>query len=318
MMKKLLMAGAAILALTIAADARELTLGLQDNEATPVYKGAEEFANKLAEISGGELTVNLFPSATLGDFKAMVQQSQAGELDMVITGYPDMSYTIPELKLIGAPYVISDYAQLKEVVAGPWGQEMAGKFEEQGIHVLDVWYYGTRQTTANKPINSIEDMKGLRLRTPNVPFLIAYAEAVGATPAPVAFPEVYLALQTNQVDAQENPLTTIDAQKFFEVQSSVAMTSHFVASSAVLVGKPTWDELSDQEKEWVETAIAAGGALNDELLQTGEAELVTALEEKGMTITRPDLETFKAAMQSYYDELEQEFGEGSIAAVKAK
>lgn len=318
MMKKLLMAGAAILALTIAADARELTLGLQDNEATPVYKGAEEFANKLAEISGGELTVNLFPSATLGDFKAMVQQSQAGELDMVITGYPDMSYTIPELKLIGAPYVISDYAQLKEVVAGPWGQEMAGKFEEQGIHVLDVWYYGTRQTTANKPINSIEDMKGLRLRTPNVPFLIAYAEAVGATPAPVAFPEVYLALQTNQVDAQENPLTTIDAQKFFEVQSSVAMTSHFVASSAVLVGKPTWDELSDQEKEWVETAIAAGGALNDELLQTGEAELVTAFEEKGLTITRPDLEPFKAAMQSYYDELEQEFGEGSIAAVTAK
>ena len=281
MMKKLLMAGAAILALTIAADARELTLGLQDNEATPVYKGAEEFANKLAEISGGELTVNLFPSATLGDFKAMVQQSQAGELDMVITGYPDMSYTIPELKLIGAPYVISDYAQLKEVVAGPWGQEMAGKFEEQGIHVLDVWYYGTRQTTANKPINSIDDMKGLRLRTPNVPFLIAYAEAVGATPAPVAFPEVYLALQTNQVDAQENPLTTIDAQKFYEVQSSVAMTGHFVASSAVLVGKPAWDGLSDQEKEWVETAIAAGGALNDELLRTGEAELVATFEDPG-------------------------------------
>ncbi|TKW68801.1 MAG: DctP family TRAP transporter solute-binding subunit [Paracoccus denitrificans] len=317
-MKAILMASAAVIALAATADARELTLGLQDNEATPVYKGAKEFADKLAEVSAGELTVNLFPSATLGDFKAMVQQTQAGELDIVITGYPDMSYTIPELKLIGAPYVISDYAQLKEVVAGPWGQEMAGKFEEQGIHVLDVWYYGTRQTTANKPINAIEDMKGLRLRTPNVPFLIAYAEAVGATPAPVAFPEVYLALQTNQVDAQENPLTTIDAQKFYEVQSSVAMTSHFVASSAVLVGKQTWDGLSDQEKEWVTTAIAAGGKLNDELLQTGEAELVTAFEEKGLTITHPDLEPFKAAMQPYYDELEQEFGEGAIAAVTAK
>ncbi|HMQ41581.1 MAG TPA: sialic acid TRAP transporter substrate-binding protein SiaP [Paracoccus sp. (in: a-proteobacteria)] len=317
-MNKFVMAGAAFLGLAAAADARELTLGLQDNEATPVYKGAEEFANKLAEVSGGELSINLFPSATLGDFKAMVQQAQAGELDIVITGYPDMSYTIPELKLIGAPYVVSDYAQLKEIVAGPWGQGMAGKFEEKGIHVLDVWYYGTRQTTANKPINSIEDMKGLRLRTPNVPFLIAYAEAVGATPAPVAFPEVYLALQTNQVDAQENPLTTIDAQKFYEVQSSVAMTNHFVASSAVLVGKPTWDGLSDQEKEWVATAVAAGGDLNDELLQTGEAELVAEFEGKGLTVTHPDLEPFKAAMQSYYDELEQEFGEGSIAAVTAK
>ncbi|MCB1404440.1 MAG: DctP family TRAP transporter solute-binding subunit, partial [Rhodobacteraceae bacterium] len=246
------------------------------------------------------------------------QQAQAGELDMVITGYPDMSYTIPELKLIGAPYVVGDYAQLKEIVAGPWGQEMAAKFEEQGIHVLDVWYYGTRQTTANKPINSIEDMAGLRLRTPNVPFLIAYAEAVGATPAPVAFPEVYLALQTNQVDAQENPLTTIDAQKFYEVQSSIAMTNHFVASSAVLMGAGTWDSFSDQEKEWVTTAIHDGGTLNDELLQKGEAELVAAFEERGLTITHPDLEPFKAAMQPYYDTLEAEFGEGSIAAVTAK
>lgn len=166
MLTKFLMAGAAVIALSAAADARELTLGLQDNEATPVYKGAAEFARSLEEISGGELTVTLFPSATLGDFKAMVQQAQAGELDMVITGYPDMSYTIPELKLIGAPYVISDYDQLKRVVDGPWGQEMAGKFEEQGIHVLDVWYYGTRQTTANKPINSIEDMQACACARP--------------------------------------------------------------------------------------------------------------------------------------------------------
>ena len=316
--KAIILAGAAALALGTMASAREPTLGMQDNEATPVYKGAEEFARKLEEISGGELTVNLFSSATLGDFKAMVQQAQAGELDMVITGYPDMSYTIPELKLIGAPYVVGDYAQLKEIVAGPWGQEMAAKFEEQGIHVLDVWYYGTRQTTANKPINSIEDMAGLRLRTPNVPFLIAYAEAVGSTPVPVAFPEVYLALQTNQVDAQENPLTTIDAQKFYEVQSSIAMTNHFVASSAVLMGAGTWDSFSDQEKEWVTTAIHDGGTLNDELLQKGEAELVAAFEERGLTITHPDLEPFKAAMQPYYDTLEAEFGEGSIAAVTAK
>ena len=318
MLTKFLMAGAAVIALSAAADARELTLGLQDNEATPVYKGAAEFARSLEEISGGELTVTLFPSATLGDFKAMVQQAQAGELDMVITGYPDMSYTIPELKLIGAPYVISDYDQLKRVVDGPWGQEMAGKFEEQGIHVLDVWYYGTRQTTANKPINSIEDMQGLRLRTPNVPFLIAYAEAVGATPAPVAFPEVYLALQTNQVDAQENPLTTIDAQKFYEVQSSVALTNHFVASSAVLIGKDTWGGFSDQEKEWINTAIEAGGKLNDDLLQTGEEELLKVFEERGLTITRPDLEPFREAMQGYYDTLEEEFGEGSIANVTAE
>ncbi len=315
---KTLLASAALIALATLADARELTLGTQDNEATPVFKGAAEFAATLEKVSGGEMTVKLFPSATLGDFKAMVQQAQAGELDMVITGYPDMSYTIPELKLIGAPYVVGDYAQLKEIVAGPWGQKMAAKFEENEIHVLDVWYYGTRQTTANRPINSIEDMKGLRLRTPNVPFLIAYAEAVGATPAPVAFPEVYLALQTNQVDAQENPLTTIEAQKFYEVQSALAITNHFVASSAVLMGKSTWDSLSDQEKTWVNEAVAAGGKLNDDLLRKGEADLLQVFADKGLTITHPDLAPFRAAMQPYYDTLEQEFGKGAIAEVTAK
>ncbi|MDV2968356.1 sialic acid TRAP transporter substrate-binding protein SiaP [Nitratireductor aquimarinus] len=317
-LKHILMASALAFGLAASAQARELTLGTQDNEATPVFKGAAEFAKKLEEVSGGEFTVKLFPSATLGDFKAMVQQVQAGELDMVITGYPDMSYTIPELKLIGAPYVVSDYDQLTEIVAGPWGRKMAGKFNEKGMQVLDVWYYGTRQTTANKPINSIEDMKGLRLRTPNVPFLIAYAEAVGATPAPVAFPEVYLALQTNQVDAQENPLTTIDAQKFYEVQSSVALTNHFVASSSVMIGKALWDTLSDQEKAWVNDAVAAGGTLNNDLIEKGEAELLGTFKEKGLTVTEPDLEPFRAAMQSYYDTLEEEFGKGAIAEVTAK
>lgn len=317
-LKHMLMASALAFGLATTAQARELTLGTQDNEATPVFKGAAEFAKKLEEVSGGEFTVKLFPSATLGDFKAMVQQVQAGELDMVITGYPDMSYTIPELKLIGAPYVVSDYDQLKKIVTGPWGRKMAEKFNEKGMQVLDVWYYGTRQTTANKPINSIEDMKGLRLRTPNVPFLIAYAEAVGATPAPVAFPEVYLALQTNQVDAQENPLTTINAQKFYEVQSSVALTNHFVASSSVMIGKALWDTLSDQEKAWVNDAVAAGGTLNNDLIEKGEAELLGTFKEKGLTVTEPDLEPFRAAMQSYYDTLEEEFGKGAIAEVTAK
>ncbi|HRY26801.1 MAG TPA: TRAP transporter substrate-binding protein DctP, partial [Geminicoccaceae bacterium] len=150
-----LLTGAAMLALaTSLASARELTLGMQDNEASNVFLGAQEFAARLADLSGGELTVTLFPSSQLGDFKAMVAQVQAGELDMVITGYPDMSYTIPELNLVGAPYVARDFEHLQEIVAGPWGQKMAAEFEAQGVKLLDVWYYGTRQTTANKPINS--------------------------------------------------------------------------------------------------------------------------------------------------------------------
>ena len=315
---KMLAATAMLALIAGAAQARELTFGMQDNEVSNVFKGAQAFGEKLEELSGGELTVNLFPSGTLGDFKAMVAQLQAGELDMVVTGYPDMSYVIPELKLVGAPYVVDDFAHLEEIVDGPWGQEMDAKFGEQGVEMLDLWYYGTRQTTANKPIESIDDMKGLRMRTPNVPFLIAYAENVGATPAPVAFQEVYLALQTNQVDAQENPLPTIDAMKFYEVQDHVAMTNHFVASAAILMSDDTWESLSEEEQGWVREAIEAGGEVSDEMTVKAEEDLIATFEERGLTITRPDLAPFREAMQPYYDELEAEFGEGAIAEVRGE
>lgn len=319
MNKLKLLGSAAILALSAGvADARELTFGMQDNEVSNSFQGALKFQELLAEVSGGELTVNLFPASQLGDFKAMVAMVQGGELDMVITGYPDMSYVIPELNLVGAPYVVDDFAHLKEIVAGPWGQEMEAKFNEQGVAMLDLWYYGTRQTTSNRPINSIEDMAGLRLRTPNVPFLIAYAENVGATPAPVAFAEVYLALQTNQVDAQENPLPTIDAMKFFEVQDHIALTDHFVASAAILISNETWASLTDEEKGWVQGAIEAGGTVANDLTFAQEASLIAAFEERGLTITRPDTAPFRAAMQPYYDTLEEQFGEGSIARARGR
>lgn len=309
-----LIAGALALCLsaTSTVTARELTFGMQDAETHNVYQGVVAFKEKLEELSGGEMTVTIFPSSQLGDFKAMVAQVQAGELDMAMTGYPDMSYVIPELKLIGAPYVISDFDHLQKVIAGPFGQDMDAKFAEQGIEVLDVWYYGTRHTTANKPINSMDDMAGLRLRTPNVPFLIAYAENVGASPAPVAFAEVYLALQTNQVDAQENPLPTIEAMKFYEVQSSIALTGHFVASSAIQISSQLWDELSDEEKGWIQEAVLAGGEVSNQLMFDAEANLLSFFEEKGLTITHPDTAPFQAAMQPYYDELEAEFGKGTI------
>ncbi|MFK7890986.1 MAG: sialic acid TRAP transporter substrate-binding protein SiaP [Granulosicoccus sp.] len=296
-----------------ASAAGELTFGMQDAETHNVYKGVVAVDEKLRELSGGEMSLKIFPSSQLGDFKAMVAQVQGGELDLVMTGYPDMSYIIPELKLIGEPYVVSDYDHLLRILDGPYGQAMNDKFDEQGVKVLDVWYYGTRHTTSNKPINSIDDMQGLRLRTPNVPFLIDYAEATGASPAPVAFAEVYLALQTNQVDAQENPLPTIEAMKFYEVQDHIALTGHFIASSAIQVSKSAWEDMSEEEQGWLQQAVKAGGEVSNELMFDSEKNLIAFFEEKGLTITRPDTEPFRAAMQPYYDKLEAEFGKGSVS-----
>lgn len=318
-LKPFLMTCVASLALAAPALAeRELTVGTQDNEVSNLYAGLQAMGETLAEVSGGEMTLTIFPSSQLGDFRAMVAQVQAGELDMVTTGYPDMSYVIPELNLIGAPYVADDFGHLQEIVAGPWGQEMDAAFIDQGIQMLDLWYYGTRQTTSNRAIESMADMEGLRMRTPNVPFLIAYAENVGATPAPVAFAEVYLALQTNQVDAQENPLPTIEAMRFDEVQSHIAITNHFIASIAMMISNDLWESLSEEEQGWIMTAVEAGGDVNDSRTVDAEAELLATFEGRGLSVTRPDLAPFRAAMQPYYDQLEAEFGEGAIARIRGE
>ena len=318
-LKPFLMTCAASLALAAPALAeRELTIGSQDNEVSNLYAGLQAMGETLAEVSGGEMTLTIFPSSQLGDFRAMVAQVQAGELDMVTTGYPDMSYVIPELNLIGAPYVADDFAHLQRIVAGPWGQEMDAAFIDQGIRMLDLWYYGTRQTTSNRAIESMADMAGLRMRTPNVPFLIAYAQNVGATPAPVAFAEVYLALQTNQVDAQENPLPTIEAMRFDEVQSHIAITNHFIASIAMMISNDLWESLSEEERGWIMTAVEAGGDVNDNRTVAAEAELLATFEGRGLSVTRPDLAPFRAAMQPYYDQLEAEFGAGAIARIRGE
>jgi tripartite ATP-independent transporter DctP family solute receptor len=263
------------------------------------------------------MTLKIFPGAQLGDFKAMVGQTQAGDLDIVMTGYPDMSYIIPELKLIGAPYVVSSYEHLKKVVKGPYGQRMDTKFREKGIHMMDVWYEGARHTTANKPINSMADLKGLKMRTPNVPFLIAYAQAVGATPAPVAFAELYMALQTKQVDAQENPLPTIEATKVYEVQKHIALTGHFISSSAILVGDKALKKLNPTQKQWLEEAILAGGKVATAGVMKSETDLVAFFKSKGLGVTTVDTAPFRAAMKTYYDTLETEFGKGEIARIMA-
>lgn len=314
---RMVMGALAMAATSMAMAQTTLRIGTQLPETHPSYLGTLEVKKKLEELSKGTMTLRIFPNSQLGDFKAMVAQVQAGELDAVSAGYPDMSYIIPELKLIGAPYVISNYDHLRAVIKSPYGKKMDIKFQEKGIRVLDVWYEGARHTTANKPINSIDDMKGLKLRTPNVPFLIAYAKAVGATPAPVAFAEVYLALQTKQVDAQENPLPTIESAKLYEVQKHIALTGHFIASSAMLLSEKTWAKLTPEQRQWVSDATLVGGKFASQMVAEKEKSLIDGFKARGIAFTQPDTTPFRAAMKGYYDELEAEFGKGEIQKIVA-
>ncbi len=294
----------------------KLSFGMQDPTGNYIYEGAQVVKETLEKLSGDTMTIELFPNSQLGDYKAMTDQLRMGELDLTANGYPDMSYIIPELQVAGAPYLIRDYNHMLKVLESDYGKEMNEKMVKKGARVLDVWYFGMRQTTSNRAINSISDMKGLKLRTPNVDFLVNYAKLVGASPAPIAFAEVYLALQTNQVDAQENPLPTIESMKFFEVQDYLAMTNHFLATKAIIVSEQTWKKLSEQEQNWLMQAILAGRETANAGLMKDEQELQDKFKEYGLTITTPDLAPFRDAMQPYYDQLDKKFGDGIVDSIR--
>lgn len=290
-----------------------LSFGTQENPGHPLYVGYEAFAEKLAELSGGTMNVELFPSSQLGTSKEMFDQVMTGELDMATAGYPDMSYIIPELILVGQVYVVRDYSHLLKIIDSDYGKMINQEFESLGVHVAGVWYSGMRQTTSSRPLNSIDDFKGLKLRTPQVASLITFTEAVGASASPIAFSELYLALQTGQVEAQENPLSTIESQKIYEVQDYLAITDHFLASAAIFINSDKYRSFTDEQKGWFNEAVKYGGEVSKSIFDEEEEDLLDKFQnEYDITITYPDLEPFKDAMLPYYEELEKEYGEGSI------
>lgn len=184
--------------------------------------------------------------------------------------------------------------------------------------MLDVWYYGTRHLTNSKrPVTSLADVAGLKLRVPEVALSLEMARAMGATPTPMAFPELYLGMQTGIVDGQENPLPTINSGKFFEVQKHLALTGHLVQSVSPLVAEDAWQAASEADRKVVSEVMKAYGEKVSADIAKSELELVAALESKGMQVTRPDREAFRKAMAPVYAKFEEIWGKEATAALLA-
>ena len=165
-----------------------------------------------------------------------------------------------------------------------------------GIQITAMTYYGARHTTSNKPFTDCAGMKGLKIRVPDVPAYLALPKSCGANPTPIAFAEVYLALQTGTVDAQENPLTTIEAKKFYEVQKYIVLTGHIVDSLATQVAPHVWSKLSDQEKKIFTDVTQEAAAKATAQIQKREGELADEFRKKGLTVTAVDKKSFQDAI----------------------
>ena len=320
MKKSLIGLGILFGVMTTAAFAAEynLKMGMVAGTSSNEYKAAEYFAKEVKDKSNGKIEIAIFPSGQLGDDRSMIEQLEGGALDFTFAELGRFSIFFPEAEAYTLPYMMKDFEHMQRAT---WNTEFGKKlmeriYNELGITILAQGYNGTRETTSNKAINSIKDMEGLKLRVPTAPANLNYAKYSGASPTPMAFSEVYLALQTHSVDGQENPLSAIRAQKFYEVQPYLAMTNHIINDQLYLVSNDTMDRLTPELRKVVKDAAVDAAKYHTNLFVTEEANLKQFFQEHGVTITEPNTDEFKAAMQPVYDEYIKKNGKVGEEAIK--
>ena len=294
-----------------------LMLGFQANTSSSEYKAAELLKEKAAEYSNGSITVELYPGGQLGDDRAMIDQVAAGALGMVFAETGRLGLWEPELEIFGYPFAFDDYDHLMRTLNDTeYGKGIYERLEARGWKILADAYNGTRQTTSNRAINSIDDMNGMKLRVPNADANLAFANYSGAAATPMPFAEVYLALKTNAVDGQENPLSTIDAQKFYEVQDYCALTGHIINDNNYIISKIIYDGLSPAQQEAITRATVEAAEFHTQTFREDEESLIAKFEEQGMTITSPDRTPFREACSPMYEDYIEKYGDAAVKAIE--
>jgi tripartite ATP-independent transporter DctP family solute receptor len=264
----------------------------------PYHKWAVWAAGELPKRTGNRYTMDVFPASTLGNETQINQALSLGTVDIIYTGQAFAARTYPPLAIGGAPYMFRDFDHWKKYSESKvLADLMDAYYKKGGNRPIAAFYYGVRHTTANKAIIKPEDMKGLKLRVPDAPLYVMYPKVVGAQATPIAFAEVYLALQNKTVDAQENPLPTIEAKKFYEVQSHINLTGHITEMLLAIVGGHVWNKMSDADKKVFEEVFRTAAERSNSDIIRSEQALATDFTTKYHKIV---IKSDRAAFQKVF------------------
>ncbi len=296
---KVLAALGAAIALTFSAPAfAQTTLKWAHVYETPepYHQQALWAAEEIKKRTNGRYAIQVFAASQLGNENQINEGLGLGTVDIIYTGTSFAGSIHKPLAISGAPFMLRDYSHWKAYRDSKLFRDIAKGYEDKTKHkIVALVYYGQRMVTANKAINKPEDMKGMKLRVPPAPLYLMLAKAVGANATPIAFAEVYLALQQKTVDGQENPLPTIMAKKFYEVQSHIILTGHIAESLLTIVGGHAWSKLSDADKKVFEDVLMEANAKSSEQIAEAEKSTADELRKLGKTVIVPDREAFRQA-----------------------
>lgn len=271
-----------------------LKLGHLANEDNSWHKASVRFGEELSALTDGRIAVEVYPNESLGKEIDLINGMQLGTVDMTITGESLQNWA-PMAALLAVPYAYQSLEHMDEVASG----EIGDQIEEQiltNAQIRPIAYFarGARELTANRAIETPDDLAGLKMRVPNVPLFVDVWSSLGAQPTPMAFSEVFTSLQNGTIEGQENPLALIRSANFNEVQSHVNLTDHVRSWIYLTISEMTWSGLSEEDQQAVLEAAAAAQEYERELfLESLEVDRAY-LEENGMTFVETDTEAFQA------------------------
>lgn len=283
-------------------------------EDNPRHEAALKFKELVEERSNNEIQVEIFPNEILGSEPQMVESVEFNEIEMVAAS--TFSQYVPEMDVFALPFLFDSNEQAWEVLDGPIGQEVAEPLLDYNLRVLAHMENGMRHITNNKrPIETVEDVKDMVIRVPEIPMLISIFESIGTNPTPMAFGELYVALQQGTVDGQENPITNIHASKFYEVQKYLSLTGHSYSFTTIAISDAFWQTLSPEHQEIIDKTAKEIAQWHREKVVAEEEKLLAEVEEYGMEINTPDKESFREASMPVYEKYEEVFGKDLIDKV---
>ncbi len=272
----------------------------------PMGQGLDKFAAEVAEATGGEVVVEVFHNSQLGDTTEMIDQARAGANVGTVTDVARLSSFVPSLAIMSAPFLFDTYDQADKFAGSDqylaWGDQLEA---EAGLVMLaSNWYQGARHALTQVPVSSPADLAGIRMRTIGAPVWIETIRAMGAEPTPIAWGEVYSALQLGTIDAAEAQPTAIWGAKLYEVIEHVTLTGHIQLVTALVVSAESWNELSDENKAIVRQLAVENGRYASALtIELGE-EALQNVAASGVTISEVDLAPFKDAVAGVYEMLD--------------
>lgn len=302
-----LLAAAAALAVHGAAHAQaEFKVGHVGEPGSIFQKSADEFARRANAKLGGKLKVVVYGSSQLGGDKELIQKVKLGTVDMAVPSTV-MTSEVDQFGLFDLPYIVKDRAHMARIEKEVFWPSMAPLAEKKGLKVLAVWENGSRHITNNKqPIKLPADLKGIKLRVPEGKWRVKMFQEYGANPSPMKFSELFTALQTGVMDAQENPFTQIYSAKLHEVQKYLSLSGHVYTPAYAIVGLRKFNALPADVRQVLEQTAKETQAYVYETATKDETELLTKLKQAGMQVNEVDKDAFIAASRPIYDEFAKE------------